>query len=65
MRILRIISGVTFISGSGWIGPLICRFLEAEGYDAYSVAVVAAIGGILIYSGLPFVGKKTIRIGRF
>lgn len=65
MRIFRIISGITLISGSGWIGPFVCKFLEVEGFDAYSVAIVVALGGMLIYSGLPFVGKKTVKIGRF
>ena len=59
------ISGVTLISGSGWIGPLVCKFLEVEGFDAYSVAIVAAFGGMLIYSGCPFIGKKTVKVGRF
>lgn len=64
MRIFRIISGITLISGSGWIGPFVAEVLEVEGFDAYTVAIVAGVGGMLIYSGLPFVGKKTVRVGR-
>ena len=65
MRIFRVISGITLISGSGWIGPFAAKVLEVEGFDAYSVAIVAAIGGILVYSGCPFIGKKTVKVGRF
>ena len=65
MRIFRIISGITLISGSGWIGPFVAKVLEVEGFDAYAVAIVAAIGGMLVYSGCPFVGKKTVKVGRF
>lgn len=65
MRIFRIISGVTLISGSGWLGPFLADLLEVPGIDSFAVALVAALGGAMIYSGLPFVGKKTVKVGRF
>ncbi len=65
MRIFRLISGVTLISGSGWLGPFLADLFEVPGFDSFAVALVAALGGAMIYSGLPIVGKKTVKVGRF
>lgn len=65
MRVFRIISGVTLISGSGWLGPWLADLFGASTLETYSVALVGALGGTLIYSGLPFAGKKTVKVGRF
>ena len=56
MRIFRLISGITLLSGSGWLGPVIAGLLDASSYEVYASAVVAFIGGMLFYSGLPFAG---------
>lgn len=65
MRIFRLISGVTLISGSGWLGPFLAGLVDVSGFDSYAIAMVGALGGALIYSGLPIVGKKTVKVGRF
>lgn len=65
MRLFRVISGVTLVSGSGWLGPFVTKLLEVEGFDVYATAIIACVGGMMIYSGLPFIGKKTVKVGRF
>lgn len=65
MRVFRLISGITLLSGSGWLGPVIAGVLDASSYEVYASALVAFLGGMLFYSGLPFAGKKTVKVGRF
>lgn len=65
MRIFRMISGITLLSGSGWLGPFLAEVFEVSGADVYASAIVAFVGGMLFYSGLPFKGTKTVRVGKF
>ena len=64
MRVFRMISGITLLSGSGWLGPVLADLLGVVGHDIYVSCIVAFIGGMIFCSGLPFVGKKTVRVGR-
>lgn len=65
MRIMRVLSGLGLLIGAGPLGMLLTESFEIAGYELYASALTAFIGGMLFYSGLPFVGKKTVRVGRF
>ena len=62
MKLIRMISGITVLSASAWMGPAISEFLgvsEVFGFVGFG-AIVAVFGGILFYSGLTD-KKKVIR----
>lgn len=62
MRIVRMISGITILTASAWMGPAISNLLgvsEVFGYISIS-SLFAFVGGMIFYSGLPFAGKKTV-----
>lgn len=62
MRIFRLISGITLLTGSAWIGPALSGVLGIS--ETLASAAVSFLGGMLFYSGLPFVGKKTVTFGK-
>lgn len=62
MRIIRMISGITILTASAWMGPALSEWLGVDavfGYIGVS-SVLAFIGGMIFYSGLPVVGKRSI-----
>lgn len=63
MRIARMISGISLLTASAWIGPAISSALgwsEVFGYVSIS-SLVAFIGGIVFCSGLPSPGYTVYR----
>ncbi len=61
MRIVRMISGITLLTASAWMGPAISSALgwsEIFGYVSIS-SILAFIGGVVFWSGLPVVGSST------
>lgn len=63
MRIIRMISGISLLTASAWIGPAVSSALgwsEVFGYISIS-SIIAFLGGALFYSGLPVVGARSIR----
>lgn len=64
MRIIRMLSGITILTASAWLGPAISSVLgvsEVFGFVGIS-SILAFIGGIVFCTGLPFVGKKSVSI---
>lgn len=60
MRIVRMISGITLLTASAWMGPAISSALgwsETFGYVSIS-SILAFIGGAVFFSGLPVVGSS-------
>lgn len=59
MRIVRMISGITMLTASAWMGPALSNILDvSEVFGYVSVgSLLAFIGGIIFYSGLRD-GKK-------
>ena len=63
MRIIRMISGISLLTASAWIGPAVAQWLgysEVFGFVSIS-SLVAFIGGIVFYSGLPIVGSSSFK----
>lgn len=64
MRLIRMISGISLLTASAWIGPAVASALgysEVFGFVSIS-SLVAFCGGILFASGCPGIGKsKTIQ----
>lgn len=63
MRLIRMISGISLLTASAWIGPAVSSALgwsEVFGYISIS-SIVAFCGGMLFYSGLPVVGSKSVK----
>ncbi len=64
MRLFRMIGGITILTGSAWMGPALSSLLgvsEVFGYVGIS-SILAFIGGMVFYSGLPFVGKSSVKV---
>lgn len=60
MKLLRMISGITLLTGSAWLGPALSKVFgvsEVFGYVGFA-SIVAFLGGMLFYSGLPTVGRR-------
>jgi len=54
MRLIRMISGITILSASTWMGPAVSEFLgvsEVFGFVGFG-AIFAFFGGVLFCSGL-------------
>lgn len=63
MRLIRMISGISLLTASAWIGPAVAGALgysEVFGYISIS-SLVAFLGGMLFYSGLPVVGSSSFK----
>ena len=44
MRIFRLISGITLLSGSGWLGPVIAGLLDVSSYEVYAGKKTVKVG---------------------
>lgn len=58
------ISGITILTASAWMGPAIASLLDVSetfGYVGIS-SILAFLGGMMFYSGLPFAGKSSVRV---
>lgn len=54
MRLIRMISGITLLTASAWIGPAVSNLLgtsEVFGFIGIS-SIFAFFGGMMFYSGL-------------
>lgn len=63
MRMIRMISGISILTASAWIGPAVAQWLgypEVFGYVSIS-SIIAFVGGMLFYSGLPVVGSSSFK----
>ena len=61
MKILRMISGITLLTGSAWLGPVLSNVFgvsEVFGYVGFA-SIVAFLGGVVFYSGFPTVGRRS------
>lgn len=60
MRIIRMISGITLLSASAWMGPALSNWFDVSevfGFVGFG-SLVAFLGGCLFFSGL--VEKKKV-----
>ena len=60
LRLIRMISGISLLTASAWIGPAVANALgysEVFGFVSIS-SLVAFLGGILFASGCPLVGNS-------
>ena len=63
MRLVRMISGISILTASAWIGPAVAQWLgysEVFGFISIS-SIIAFFGGMLFYSGLPVVGLSSFK----
>lgn len=59
MKMLRMVSGITLLTASAWLGPALSKVFgvsEVFGYVGFA-SIVAFLGGMLFYSGIPVVRR--------